>query len=208
MVVQNKIQGRRTQAERRQSAKEALLQAAAELVAEQGVQRSSLADIGERAGYSRGLVNRHFGTKDTLISELAALCQQSFIGSVKLPSDETGVEHVLRLADAYLGVYMSPEIYSRAFLVMWGEAFPGMAVEGEFAEADARAKSSIADCVKRGIADGSVQPGVDIDAFAAALLGMLRGIAGTSLVSPSEFDVKRMREQCHYFIEAALSSQS
>jgi AcrR family transcriptional regulator len=54
---------RRTQAERRAAARDRLLQAAAELIAECGLPAVTLAQVGERAGYSRGIANHHFGTK-------------------------------------------------------------------------------------------------------------------------------------------------
>ena len=51
---------RSTQAERRSRSEEALLDAAAELIAERGVERASLAAIGARAGVSRGLAKHAF----------------------------------------------------------------------------------------------------------------------------------------------------
>ena len=51
------VAARRTQAERRSEAKDGLLGAAAELFAEQGVAETSLAQIGERAGYSLSLIH-------------------------------------------------------------------------------------------------------------------------------------------------------
>lgn len=58
---------RRTQQERRDQASAALLEAAAELVVEEGVRAVTLARVGERAGYSRGLVTHHFGGKQALL---------------------------------------------------------------------------------------------------------------------------------------------
>ena len=47
---------RRTQQQRRDQAETALLNAAAELAVEHGVRSLTLARVGERAGYSRGIV--------------------------------------------------------------------------------------------------------------------------------------------------------
>jgi AcrR family transcriptional regulator len=54
---------RRTQEERRVEAERRLLRAAAELVGEIGPARLTLANVGERAGYSRGLATHHFGPR-------------------------------------------------------------------------------------------------------------------------------------------------
>src|SRR2546421_53515 len=58
---------RRTQQQRRDQAETALLNAAAELAVEHGVRSLTLARVGERAGYSRGIVTHHFGSKQALL---------------------------------------------------------------------------------------------------------------------------------------------
>jgi AcrR family transcriptional regulator len=57
----------------REAVKRALLDAAAELFAEQGPERVSVRDLAERAGVNHGLVHRHFGSKAGV---LRALMQQ------------------------------------------------------------------------------------------------------------------------------------
>ena len=61
---------RRTQAERRAASEAALLSAAAELIAERGIERTSLRSIGDRAGASRAMPGYHFGSKEALIERL------------------------------------------------------------------------------------------------------------------------------------------
>src|SRR6516225_3398762 len=62
---------RRSQAERRDEAEQRLLKAAIALVGERGLERLTLADVGEAAGYSRGLPAHYFGGKAGLIVTLA-----------------------------------------------------------------------------------------------------------------------------------------
>jgi AcrR family transcriptional regulator len=57
----------RTQEQRRIEAERRLVRAAAELVGEIGPARVTLANVGERAGYSRGLATHHFGPKGALM---------------------------------------------------------------------------------------------------------------------------------------------
>src|SRR5947209_1778026 len=66
---------RRTQQQRRDQAEAALLNAAAELIVEDGVHSLTLARVGERAGYSRGLVTHYFGSKQALLQRLAHATQ-------------------------------------------------------------------------------------------------------------------------------------
>jgi AcrR family transcriptional regulator len=62
-----RLAARRTQAERREESERRMLRAAVELFAERGVSGTSLADIGERAGFSRGLPVSRYGSKVGLI---------------------------------------------------------------------------------------------------------------------------------------------
>ncbi len=77
---------RRTQQQRRDQAETALLNAAAELAVEYGVRSLTLARVGERAGYSRGIVTHHFGSKQALLERLARATQTGFVpGLAGLP---------------------------------------------------------------------------------------------------------------------------
>src|SRR5258706_12229442 len=69
---------RRPQAERRAQSERRLLDAATQLIAEQGFSKTTLAQIGAKAGYSRGLVNERFGSKGELVKVLADEFQTYF----------------------------------------------------------------------------------------------------------------------------------
>lgn len=58
---------RRTQAQRRAQSEDRLLAAAAELIATEGYLAATLERVGARAGFSRGLASRKYGSKDGLI---------------------------------------------------------------------------------------------------------------------------------------------
>ena len=58
----------RTQAVRRAATEARLLDAAFSIVADYGVRAVTTAAVGELAGYSRGIVNHHFGSRDQLMA--------------------------------------------------------------------------------------------------------------------------------------------
>lgn len=62
--------GRRTQADRTARAKDALRSAALDLILERGLDKLTLTELGERAGYSRGIVHYHFGSREALLADL------------------------------------------------------------------------------------------------------------------------------------------
>lgn len=69
---------RRTQGERRAEAEHRLLEAAMGIVAQRGTVRMTLAEVGEAAGYSRGLPAHHFGSKAGLLHALAGYIGERF----------------------------------------------------------------------------------------------------------------------------------
>ena len=71
MSATTTAQKRRTQAERREEAERAILEAATRIVAAKGLDELTLADAGEAAGYSRGLPSHYFGSKAELLSAIA-----------------------------------------------------------------------------------------------------------------------------------------
>ena len=69
---------RRTQTERREEAERRLLAAALEIVARRGSVRMTRAEVGEAAGYSRGLPAHRFGSKAGLVHALAGYIGERF----------------------------------------------------------------------------------------------------------------------------------
>ena len=75
----------------------ALLSAAAEIVVESGVPAVTLAAVAERAGYSRGMVTHHFGSKRGLLDALARSAQAEM--SPGLEGVAAGLDHLVRLVE-------------------------------------------------------------------------------------------------------------
>src|SRR4051794_7961460 len=72
MVMSSTERHRRTQAQRRDTARTAIMETAIELLAAGGYAKLTLADLGERAGYSRSLATHYFGSKRKLLSAVIA----------------------------------------------------------------------------------------------------------------------------------------
>jgi AcrR family transcriptional regulator len=182
---------RRTQQERREKTEVALLTAAAELVVQDGVRSVTLARIGERAGYSRGIVTHQFGTKRAMLEALARATQTGFVpGLADLPP---GLERVLRLIDGYIGALDGIGLMNRAFLLLWAEAATAPELAPIFRERDEAFRADIRDDVAAGIAEGTVRPDTCADDVAVAVVGQLRGIGLQYLLDPGAIDIGRLR---------------
>lgn len=165
---------RRTQAERSAETRHRVLVAATSLVAAHGSRAVSLAAVGEAAGYSRGIVNHHFGNKARLLEELIRYTQQ-----FDVPTDSpTGLGRLTQFVEAYLRGMHERSPRSEAFLKLWTEsagAEPSLAPL--FAERDAWFRGFVAQYVREGLSDGSIEGEVDPQLAAVAIIGLLRGTA-------------------------------
>lgn len=181
---------RRTQQERRDRAEAALLNAAAELVVQHGVRSLTLARVGERAGYSRGIVTHHFGSKQALIERLARATQTGFVpGLEDLPP---GLDRLLRLINGYLGALGDIGLMHRAFLLLWAEAATASELTPIFRERDEAFRRDLRSDVAAGIADGDVRPDAEPDGVAVAIVGQLRGVGMQLLLNPHSVDTARL----------------
>lgn len=182
---------RRTQQERREHAEAALLNAAAELVVEQGVRSLTLARVGERAGYSRGIVTHHFGAKRALLERLARTTQAGFVpGLTGLPP---GLDRLLRLIDGYIGALGEAGVMHRAFLLLWAEAATASELAPVIRERDEAFRTDLRDDVTAGITDGDVRPDADPAEAAVAVVGQLRGIGLQRLLTPEAVNTETLR---------------
>jgi AcrR family transcriptional regulator len=198
--------GRRTQLERRTEAERGLLKAAVRLIAGKGIDQTSLADIGEEAGYSRGLVNHHFGSKAALVERLAEERQRRVNDTMASLDEPHEVEALVAIADAYLRVVETATDDLRAFFVMWGAALPdGAALRPVFVAEDQRVRKRVEQLVIAGRARGTVRKEVNSTGFAVAFVGMLRGAAAQFLVDRDGVDLAAARLACEGMVRAALT---
>jgi AcrR family transcriptional regulator len=84
---------RRTQAERRNQTRRALLDAAADLFAERGYHAVSLDEIAARAGYTRGALHYNFTGKHELLLDL--LEERLAARGAALPETNTGAAEIV-----------------------------------------------------------------------------------------------------------------
>jgi len=205
--------GPRTQGQRRAESEEALLGAAAELVAERGIERASLASIGERAGSSRGLPTHHFGSKDALVARLAGRAQArvasataSAFAQRHLTRADVPALDVLRITvDAYLELFEHPNAEARALIVMWGATFPSETEVDGMLDAQQNAYTGWAETIRQGQRDGSIRQDVDPTTAAVVLFGLTRGVAALLMTDSNVTDVSHVRRTCDDWITAALA---
>lgn len=189
---------RATQAERRARSQRRLLEAAVRLIAEQGLSRTTLAQIGERAGYSRGLVTERFGSKAGLVEALTREIQERFAFDRLLPAlqGQSGRPALLAAVDTYLDTLERGELAGRAFYALLAESLgPMPEIRRYFAGADRAFRATVERWLADGVAAGEVRRDVDVRAFAGFVVGALRGIALQRFVDPEGIDLGALRKE-------------
>lgn len=195
---------RASQAERREQSSRALLDAATSLIAEQGFTRTTLAQIGQKAGYSRGLVNERFGSKSALIRTLADEFQNYFSVDVLEPALEgrSGVGAIVATVDAYLDAVETSGDLGRAYYELFGESLASIPeIHGTFLRADRRLRALLQQTVE----EAELSDDVDASALASVVLGILRGVAMQVVRDPGALELVAVKREIHRLLEAAFA---
>jgi AcrR family transcriptional regulator len=180
----------RTQAERTALAETRMVEAAIELLNTVGIQGTTLIAIGEKSGYSRGLVSHHFGTKAglfrTVLKRITAVWTEELMSNL---GDKTGVEAFTTAIDTHLAHVLRHPDFIRAMNILWGGAIdPSSEFKPNVAEFMRIQRESVAAWVKGGQERGQINERIDADRIAEQYYGGLIGINSQWLVSP-DFDL-------------------
>jgi AcrR family transcriptional regulator len=167
-----------------------MLEAAVKLIERQGSSRTTLAQIGERSGYSYGLVTHRFGSKEALVRAVTRHAQASFARHELSDMDSRrGLEALMLLAERYLRAVAARNC--NALYVLIGEALgPVPEIRRDMAAADTNFRDALRKLIEQGIETGDIRRDANPDAQAAMIVGTLRGLAIQRLLDPSAFDLE------------------
>jgi AcrR family transcriptional regulator len=179
------------QQERSDLSTKRLLEAAGELIAERGYAGMTLAEVGNRAGYSRGLVTMRFGSKAKLLATVVERITKGWSHRNLLPRTEgkNGLDGFLALIAAIKTQFeRDPHNMRLLYALMFESLGPNQELRQHFVEFHRNQRADMAEIIRRGIKDGSIRPGTVVDDEAAAIVLGLRGIAYLWLLDPAGFD--------------------
>ncbi|UVE18701.1 TetR/AcrR family transcriptional regulator [Pseudomonas sp. LS44] len=199
---------RRTQTERRAEAEQRLLLAARKIVARKGWVGMTLAEVGEEAGYSRGLAAHHFGNKAGLLRALAGFVNTSFMELVdaEVPQRSEGLAVLKGFVSVYLGRRDNEWTNTRALLALMAEAVTEDSETAQvLGEYNRSVQEYLARQVRTGIANGEIRSGIDPLSIAALILGSMRGMMLQYLLDPPAIDLAALQKQLLDFLDSALA---
>jgi AcrR family transcriptional regulator len=179
--------GSRPHAGRREAARTGMVNAAIELLAENGYVGMTLADVSKRAGYSHGLAHFYFGSKAEIAKAVAAETDLRYFKHLVAGSGRatTGLGYVEGWVNAnFEYVQLHPENL-RASLVIFVESVTTVPeVQQIYLGLADRNVSLLEAAFERGKADGTVQAALDPYAAAVTVSGALLGFNYQWLANP------------------------
>lgn len=182
---------RMTQAERTAQSDARMLEAAKELIAEHGTHNTTLREVGEKAGYSRGLASNRFGSKEGLFGQLvrdfnrrwAAELQRTVGTSTGLPAFSAALDAV-----EYFLLNRSDEM--KALYILWFESMSSHdEVRQRLARNHTAYRRDAERWVREGITEGTISDTIDPQCFAVEFASLIFGLIYQWLVDPQRIDV-------------------
>ena len=186
-----------------------MFDAAINLIIERGTQKTTLKDIGELAGYSRGLANYRFGSKDGLLLDLFASFDERWkkhLGSYI--QEKTGINAVLAAADALRDFLKRESSYMRAMYILWYESLGHESeIRNRLAYHHDIYRKDATQWIKDGIANGEIKPDVYAEQFAVQYCAFVFGVVYQWLVNEQALDLDALFEDYEDNIRKLLSKE-
>jgi AcrR family transcriptional regulator len=180
-----------TQAERTALSDQRMFDAAISLINERGTQKTTLKEIGEMAGYSRGLANYRFGSKEGLLDELFTRFDKRWKSHLKGYVDQQFGIAAVRAAALALRDFLKLEPnYMRAMYVLWYESLGHEStIRNRLAGHHDVYRKDATRWIRQGIDAGEIDPAINPDQFAVQYCAFIFGTVYQWLVKAEALDL-------------------
>ena len=178
----------RTQADRTAESDARMLKAAVQLICENGADGTTLKEVGERAGYSRGLASYRFGNKAGLFCFIVRSVGEQWLAELgEAVGNKIGLEAIHAATDAHARFVNEAAQSIRAFYILWFNSIgPDPELKEVIAHVHARRQQDVEDWIRRGMAAGGVRHDADVGATARQFCAAIIGIVYQWLVQPDD----------------------
>ncbi|MCB1668169.1 MAG: TetR/AcrR family transcriptional regulator [Porticoccaceae bacterium] len=197
---------KRTQAERTELSDKKMLEAATQLILEHGTQKTTLKEIGERAGYSRGLASARFGTRDGLFSVIIARHRQLWVEYIReYTKGLSGLDAILARIDAVDAMFRKEPENIKVMYLLWYESVSKESpLRSQLEACNREGRDAIVLLVKRSMENGEIAY-IEAESFASAYMSNLFGLVYQWLVSPQQTDLRKsieaLKSYCRYMLQ-------
>jgi len=200
---------RRTQEQRTALSDRLMVEAAIGLIVESGLKGTTLAAIGERAGYSRGLVTHRFGSKARLLAYVHDTVVEDWIARVKLAvGNLTGVEALCSAVDGLYGfIADAPDEIRAMYLLRYFSIDPGAEYRANVAKAHLAQRRDVQRWIEAGQTHGTVDAHVDASLAAEMFCSAVDGLIYRWLVNPG-MPIRELHQLLGREVRRALAGPS
>jgi AcrR family transcriptional regulator len=197
---------RRTQEERTAVSDRLMTDAAVALLIQHGIAGTTLAAIGERAGYSRGLVTHRFGSKAGLLAHVHDTVARHWIERVQQHvGSRVGVAALERVVKALYGfIEEAPDEIRAMYLLRYASIDPAAEYRANVARVHTAQRRDVQRWIEGGKAAREISPKVDAGLAAELFCATADGLVYRWLVN-STLPIKALHEQLRASIECSLT---
>jgi AcrR family transcriptional regulator len=187
---------RRRQEERTALSDRLLKDAAIKLLIEGGIAGATLAAIGERSGYSRGLVTHRFGSKAGLLAYVHDSIAAQWTAHVKnAVAETTGMDALQRIITAVYGFLEDePDAMRAMYLLRYASIDPSSEYRANVSKVHRAQKRDVQRWIEAGQGCGNLNGAVPAELAAELFCASLDGLLYRWLVSP-EIPVEELHQQ-------------
>ena len=182
---------RLTQAERTALSDARMFEAAIFLIVERGTHNVTLKEVGEKAGYSRGLASNRFGSKEILFGHLVRDFNEKWAAELRrFVGSNDGLAALSAALDAVEFFLLNRTSQMQAMYILWFESITSYPIVRRRLAANHIAyRRDTARWISRGIANDEVNTTVDPESFAAEFSAFIFGLVYQWLASPPSINL-------------------
>jgi AcrR family transcriptional regulator len=183
----------------------AILNAAAEVIRERGLENVRVSDVADRVGTSAPSVLYYFASKAELLKEALTSAEERYYE--ELARELTGIASARqRLVRIVAGGAAEGDFDAALWMELWAKALRDAELAAMRAELDARWRRTIAEIVSYGQERGEFGP-ADPDDFAVGLASLLDGLAVQIALMDMDVTSERAQELSLRFAERELGCE-
>ena len=178
---------RLTQAERTALSDARMFETAMQLIVECGTHNTTLKEIGERAGYSRGLASNRFGSKEALFSQLVRSFNERWAAElIRRVGTKSGLEALGAALESVEYFLLNHTVQMQAMYILWYESISSYeVVRRRLATNHVAYRRDTERWLQQGIDDGTVRPSIDPACFAVEFSAFIFGLVYQWLANPT-----------------------
>ncbi len=184
---------RLTQVERKEISDAKMLEAAVDLIVERGAGLVTLKDVGEKAGYSRGLAGYRFGNREGLFDFVLRSVGDEWLGELtQVTANSFGYKAIAAALDAHIKFCEDAPKHVEAFYRLWFDSMaPDSQLKGVILGIHQRRRGDVISWIEQAIAAGEVPSTVDAGMLADHFTASVSGIVYHWMTDPDNLNEMR-----------------